>query len=221
MKKLIFVFVLFLGMLFIPEVSASLEGGPINVHIFKSSTCPHCAEAMEFFEELSNDSEYSNYFHLIAYETYGNTEEIRNNVKLAEKVEQHFGGEFEGVPLIVIGDKKYDGYASTLNEQLKERIKTCYEEQCEDIVLGIQNDTLKSNPLELIIPIIIAIVVIGGVGYLIILCCKPIPTNDEAEILEKKEKIVEEKTEKSTRTNSSKSSKQIGKTTKKKAEAKK
>lgn len=195
MKKFGYVLVFLFSMFFVSNVFAE-EKSTINVHLFKSSTCPHCAEAMEFFEELEKDSEYSQYFHLIPYETYGKTEEIQNNVRLAEKVENHFNGEFTGVPLIVIGDKKYDGYASTLNDELKERIKTCYEEQCEDIVLAIQNDTLKGNPFDALIPIIIAVVVIGGVGYLILLCCKPVSNEldvTEEEVSHSKENELENK----------------------------
>lgn len=147
MKKLgLFVVTIFSMFLFLGSGKA-LEN-PINVYIFKSSTCPHCAEAMEFFEGLELDSEYQDYFRLVPFETYGSTAEIQENVKLAQKVAKYFGHEFEGVPLIVIGEEYYEGFSSSMEEELKSVILSAYNNSSyEDIVAGIQEGTLKGLTL--------------------------------------------------------------------------
>lgn len=172
MKKFKFVFLAVLCFMMLPVLTKAEAKEPINVYVFKSSTCPHCADAMEFFDELSKDEEYSKYFHLIPYETNGKTDEIKANVSLAQKVSKYFGAEFEGVPLIVIGDKKYEGYASSLNDQMKDRIKTCYEKSCTDVVAGIQDGTLGSSDFDTVFLILILVVFVGGIGYFIYIARK-------------------------------------------------
>jgi len=162
-----------------PKVTFASEA--VNVYVFKSSTCPHCAEAMEFFENLSKDEEYGAYFNLVPYETNGNTAEIKENINLAEKVAKYFGGTFDGVPLIVIGDKNYEGYASSMDEQLKSKIKNCYTSGCEDIVEGVKNGTIKKSSFATIMTLAIVGVLVVGIGYFIYIARK---TNEEVEEME-------------------------------------
>lgn len=194
MKKLkVLVFVVFL-FLFFPKITLAETKDKINVYVFKSSTCPHCEEALKFFTELSSDDEYSNYFYLVPFETNGSTTDIKENIKLAEKVSNYFGTEFEGVPLIVIGDKRYEGYSSNLNEQLKERIKTCYENGCKDIVVGIQEGTLKSSNFDTIFIMAILVVLIGGIGYFVYVGRKDTSLETHDEPVEEQPKKEESKT---------------------------
>lgn len=157
----------------------------INVYIFKSSTCPHCSEAMEFFSELAEDEEYSKYFRLVPFETNGSTDEIKENVNLAQKVSRYFGADFDGVPLIIIGDKKFEGYASNLDNQIKEKIKACYEKSCTDVVAGVQDGTLGSSKFDTVFLILILVVFVGGIGYFIYIARKN-PVEEENEELNEK-----------------------------------
>lgn len=178
MKKMKYVLFLMLGMFLLPVISMAEEREDINVYIFKSSTCPHCAEAMEFFETLEQDTEYANYFTLVPYETNGNSSEIKANVELATKVANYFDFDFEGVPLIVIGDKYYEGYASSMDEEIKEAIKSSYQnESYVDVVKGIQDGTIempkKSNFGAYMVLAILAVFIIG-IGYLIYIARKDV-----------------------------------------------
>jgi glutaredoxin len=172
MKKLYYLIVMAFIFLWIPKITMA-EQEKINVYIFKSSTCPHCEQALTFFNELVEDEEYANYFNLVPFETNGSTTEIKENINLANKVAKYFGAEFEGVPLIIIGDKRYEGYTSSLNEQFKDRIKTCYEKGCTDVVVGIQEGTLKESNFDVIFIVVILVVLVGGIGYFIYIARKP------------------------------------------------
>lgn len=172
MKKIKYLVVLIFLFLFIPKVALA-EHEKINVYVFKSSTCPHCEQALDFFGELVLDEEYSKYFNLVPFETNGTTTEIKENINLATKVAKYFGVEFEGVPLIVIGDKRYEGYSSSMDEQFKERIKTCYDKGCTDVVVGIQDGSLKSSNFDSLFIIVILVVLVGGIGYFIYVARQP------------------------------------------------
>ena len=80
MRKLRFA-VLFLILLMIPFV-AKAESKKINVYIFRGEGCPHCEEALEFFDSLEKDEEYSKYYNLVKYEVWNN----KDNAKLMEEV---------------------------------------------------------------------------------------------------------------------------------------
>lgn len=139
----------------------------VKVYLFKSSTCSRCAEALSFFEGLLEDEEYRSYFELVPLETNGNSEEIQENVALAKKVSSYFHETFDEVPMIVIGDKHYVGYASSMNDELTNDIITGYHNDVIDVVDGIKNGTLKSSNFGTIMALIVVVVLVGGLGYLI------------------------------------------------------
>lgn len=220
MKKIKLLFLSILGLFFIPTVAMASTKEPVNVHIFKSSSCPHCAEALEFFDALKEDSEYGAYFNLVPYETNGNTSEIQENISLATKVAKYFGNSFDGVPLIVIGDKYFEGYGSSMDNEIKNAIKKAYESEDRiDVVDGIQNGTLKKSNFDAIITIAIVIVLIVGIVYFVYLARKnPEEVLDES-ILEEQE--IEEKEEKTEAVAESKKERSSSKTIKQNTEKKK
>jgi len=167
MKKLFWLFLAMIGILLISKNVSAKE--MIQVHIFKSSTCSHCAEALEFFSNLKNDSEYGSYFSLVEYETNSSDDPslVESNVELAKKVCQYFGKTFEGVPLIVIGDKYFEGYSSKMNDDLINKIITTYHGEEQDIVEGILNGTLKPSNFGAIMTSIILFVFVCGLAYFI------------------------------------------------------
>lgn len=179
MKKLKYYLLMALCLFMVPTLVFASE--KVNVYLFKSSTCPHCEQAMTFFSELAEDEEFSKYFQLVPFETNGTTDEIKENVNLAQKVSKYFGSDFESVPLIVIGDKRFEGYASSLNDQIKERIKSCYDKGCTDVVVGIQDGTLKGSSFDSIFLILILVIFVGGIGYFIYIARKsPLEEDKEA-----------------------------------------
>ena len=157
MKKLSTLLVLAMA-LFIPfmtNVSAE-KNEKINVYLFRGEGCPHCAEAEEFFDELKEDEEYGKYYTLVDYEVWYD----EDNSKFMEKVAKKLNTEVGGVPFIVIGEKYFSGYASSMSDDIKSTIKAAYEnENYKDIVASVKNKESDSKEKTSIIPIVIVSVI--------------------------------------------------------------
>lgn len=163
MKKISALLVLTMVLMipFITNVKAD-KNEKINVYLFRGEGCPHCAEAEEFFDELKDDEEYGNYYTLVDYEVWYD----EDNSKFMEEVAKKLNTEASGVPFIVIGDKYFSGYASSMSEDIKSAIKTAYEsEDYKDVVVSVKenkNNTKeeKSNILPIVIVSVVALAVV-------------------------------------------------------------
>ena len=159
MKKIgrLLVLALVLFVPFMVSVNAD-EKEKINVYLFRGEGCPHCAEAEEFFKSLESDEEYSKYYDLVKYEVWYD----ENNAKLMNDVAKKLDTEANGVPFIVIGEKYFAGYATSMDGEIKEAIKSAYEsDSYKDVVKSLGKVTKekkeeKSSPL---VPIVIVSVV--------------------------------------------------------------
>lgn len=153
----------------------------VNVYLFKREGCGFCANALTFFNSLSEDEEYKDYFNLVTKEVLNN----KGNSELMEKTAKKLGVSLSGVPFIVIGNTHFEGYANTFDDQIKAAIKNAYEKESEDIVASIteKKDTSATT-------IVILIAVVAGVAFLIYMA-KDTQSNEVIE--ESKEEIVEEK----------------------------
>lgn len=121
MKKFKLLVVVLAAIILLPFNANAAKKDPINVYIFKGDGCGYCAAALEFFESIEDD--YGKYFDLVEYEVWYN----EDNAKLMTDVASYFGEEIGGVPYIVIGDKTFQGYAESYNEDIKSAIKNAYD----------------------------------------------------------------------------------------------
>ena len=87
---------------FIPSTKA-LEENIVNIHLFYSKICPHCAKEIKVINEL--EKKYNN---LKVYKHETSTQEA---YELLKKVENHFNIKIKTVPFTVIGEKYYSGYS--------------------------------------------------------------------------------------------------------------
>lgn len=156
----------------------------VNVYLFKREGCGFCANAFSFFTELSKNEEYQNYFNLVTKEVLNNKE----NSSLMEKTAKKLGVDIDGVPFIVIGEKYFEGYANSFDEQIKSAIKNAYENESKDVVASIQENGDDNSAA---ITILILLVVVCGVVFLIYMA------KDSGDELQQEE-IVLEKTTKET-----------------------
>lgn len=169
MKKIkVFLFIM-LGALFIPfsvlaeesnDTQTTNTDNKVNIYFFRGEGCSHCAEAEEFFESIKD--EYGEYFNLVDYETWYNTD----NQKLMEQVAAARDEEANGVPYIIIGDQSWNGYSSDYDDAIKTKIKEEYQKSVEDrydIMNYIDTDTKDKSYASDIVAIIIIILVVGGI----------------------------------------------------------
>ena len=118
---------------------AKAESKKINVYIFRGEGCPHCEEALEFFDSLEKDEEYSKYYNM--------------------KKE---------------GEKTFSGYSSASDDEIKEAIKTAYnDKEYKDVVKEVKEGNFKNDKDSLpVVPIIVVSVVAIAVIVLLVIFTK-------------------------------------------------
>lgn len=174
MKKIKFLFVIMLGFLLLPFSVFAEDAEPnddankkVNVYFFYGNGCPHCAEAEKFFDSIQE--EYGQYFTLVDYETWYDTD----NAALMEKVAEARKETADGVPYIIIGDQSWSGYASTYDEELKSKIKEEYEADANsrydimnyvDDIHAKVDDKNKSYAQDVMVVIALILVLSGVAG---------------------------------------------------------
>lgn len=96
----------------------------VTIYLFRGAGCSHC---YEFLEYVSSDlmKEYGDKFKVVTYEVWKN----ENNAKLMQKVSDYFKDDASGVPYIIIGDKTFNGYATSMNDEIKEAIDKLYNSE--------------------------------------------------------------------------------------------
>lgn len=146
MKKIKMLLVALVAVLVIPFSVNAAKKQPITVHMFRGEGCGYCAKALAFFESLE-DTEYSKYFKLETHEVWYD----EDNATLMGKVAAYFKEEVGGVPYIIIGDKTFQGYAETYDEDIKAEISKLYDsgefvDKVQQIIDGdIQVDTTSTD----------------------------------------------------------------------------
>jgi glutaredoxin len=196
MKKLKGLLLVLAVICFLPFTVHASE--KINVYIFRGEGCPHCEEALEFFDSLSD--EYKSYFDLIEKEVWYD----EDNAADMQSVADYFGETVSGVPYIVIGDQTFSGYSSTYDTSIKSAIKTAYENEdgsYVDVVAAVLGDAAYTSSSSssttssdddsnsAAITVIVLLVAVAGVAFLIYMA-----RDDDASVsVEKKEVEAEKK----------------------------
>lgn len=149
----------FLAVLFIAPTHANAD--TVNVYFFRSSTCPHCQAAQEFFSELQEDEEYKDLFVVKDFEVSS----VKNSNLMTDAAEI-MGDTASGVPYIVIGDQSFVGYSSSSDEEIKTAIKETYEnESFVDPLAELMTDfDSGSDDGLIIVGIFVAVIAVVGVG---------------------------------------------------------
>ena len=85
------------------------EKNLVNIHLFYSTTCPHCSKERKLLNELNK--EYKN-IRVYEYETGSD-----DNSALYRKVADMFGLDITTIPFTIIGDAYFTGYSKTQSER--------------------------------------------------------------------------------------------------------
>lgn len=108
------------------ETEVQEEDNRVKIYFFRGEGCPHCADAEEFFNSI--EEEYGQYYKILDYETWYNSD----NAALLQKVGEARNEEISGVPYILIGDKSWSGYDNSFADDIKDTIKSEYEKAVAD-----------------------------------------------------------------------------------------
>lgn len=163
MKKLKFLFVMLIGILLVPCTVLAKDKKPVNVYFFYGNGCPHCAEAEEFFDSI--EDELGDQFNIKAYETWHDSD----NVDLMNDVAEARKEEADGVPYIIIGNQSWNGYTSSYDDEIIDKIKSEYEKDADnryDIMNYVEalNKNAKDNYAADIAVVIALVLVVSGIG---------------------------------------------------------
>ena len=197
------------------NTTTTTERTPMTVIMFRGEGCPHCEEALEWFDSI--EGEYGQYFDLETYEVWNNQE----NAELMDKVAEYLGESPDGVPYIIIGKKTYSGFAQSYAEDIKKDIMNEYNKNLEErinVVYNVQNGVELEKEKDNSTAIIFILFVLAVVAFIIFARNGQDPAKielekkaDKEEILvddEEDEEEVEEKTSKKQKTNNKKEEKE-------------
>ena len=134
MKKIGLLIIGLIAMVILPFNINAAKKEPITVHMFRGEGCGYCKAALEFFDSI--EDEYGEYFNLETHEVWYD----EDNAEWMQKVAEHFGQEASGVPYIIIGEKTFQGYAESYDDQIISAIKSYYDKgNFEDIVNKVKD----------------------------------------------------------------------------------
>lgn len=138
MKKIITYLSIIFSLLFIPNVVSAEE---VNLYLFHSQDCSHCAAERQWLDSIKNEYEYLN---IHEYEVTRNKE----NSELHEKVKERLSSTSQYVPFTVIGEDYWIGFNDDNKDKIINAIKN-YDYSKRDIV----NEVINNIPGENIKPV--------------------------------------------------------------------
>lgn len=150
------------------ETTASNDDKKVNLYLFRGEGCPHCAEAEEWFDSIKG--EYGDYFKVVDYEVWND----EDNAKLMEKVAKLRNEDVSGVPYIIIGDKSWNGFDESYEDEMIDQIKSVYSQDVSkryDIMNYVNDSSSNSKTSKKessssdVLALIIILIVAGGAGY--------------------------------------------------------
>ncbi len=170
MKKYLFIFV-FIAFLFMPSHVFAIEGyntltfrealkeenieeafsnysendDQITIYMFRGRGCGFCQRFLTFMNSITE--EYGKYFKMVTFEVWYDDE----NEKLFDEVSEFLDQPAGGVPYIIIGDKVFDGYTSSYDEDIKSAIQNLYNTKKEnryDVFTEMEKAKKKSEGIS-------------------------------------------------------------------------
>lgn len=148
------------------ETTVSNDDKKVNLYLFRGEGCPHCAEAEEWFDSIKG--KYGDYFKVVDYEVWND----EDNAKLMEKVAKLRNEDVSGVPYIIIGDKSWNGFDESYEDEMIKQIKSVYSQDVSkryDIMNYVNdsssNSKTKKSSSSDVLALIIILIVAGGAGY--------------------------------------------------------
>lgn len=150
MKKIL-VSIVLASFMFIPSVLAKEK---VQVYMFKGDGCPHCEDALKFFNSLTEADKEK--FELHEYEVWHD----EKNKALMEKVSESLGESVSSVPYIIIGEKTFRGFDEEIGEDILDYVNSMYEsgeliDKVKDIVVP------TTNPIVVIFVLVSFLLMIG------------------------------------------------------------
>lgn len=126
----------------VQNVKAQENDSTLQIYMFGSKYCPHCAKEKDFLNELLEKYPQVTLNYLEVTET--------ENQKLLMKFGETYGDEVGAVPFLVIGEKRILGFsdAKTTGVEIEMAIKKELEKPSTDMIATIEQDSKESTKSE-------------------------------------------------------------------------
>ena len=134
MKKLK-IFILIFILLFI--FTSKIEAKNVDVYLFHSNSCPHCAEEREYLEEVKDELGINIHYYEV-FEKASITEEVRKKLKIDNSY----------VPLTIIGSDYVIGFADNTKDEIEDMVNAYRNTDYCSVVKVIINDGNVKSCIE-------------------------------------------------------------------------
>ncbi len=138
MKKFL---ILLIALLLVIPTSVNASETVIDIYLFYSNTCPHCAKEKEYLSDLQENDPNINVY---TYEVSENQE----NSDLLDKVQTLIDGETPYVPYTVIGSEYRVGFNNSTKLEIENIIKSYREGDYVNIVGGIIDGSITEDNIN-------------------------------------------------------------------------
>jgi thiol-disulfide isomerase/thioredoxin len=118
---------------------------PVDVVIFYGYSCPHCEEEIEFFTLMKEKYPSLN---IQKFEVW--RQENEENRDLLKKFEKAYNFESRGVPVLLFNEEAVQGYTSSFNQNLENKIQYCLKNTCTNPFskFDIKNNTQTEPTID-------------------------------------------------------------------------
>ena len=167
MKSLRYLFILVIALLVIPFMvyaegeETTATNSEVKIYLFRGEGCPHCADAEKWFASI--EEEYGSMFNVVDYETWYDEE----NKELMDKVAEARGEEASGVPYIIIGNKSWNGFTESYEEEMLAEIKAEYEKPVKDRydIMKLIGNVKKEKGSNDVLSLVIILIAVTGIVF--------------------------------------------------------
>lgn len=133
--------ILLIALLLVIPTSVNASETVIDIYLFYSNTCPHCAKEKEYLSDLQENDPNINVY---TYEVSENQE----NSDLLDKVQTLIDGETPYVPYTVIGSEYRVGFNNSTKLEIENIIKSYREGDYVNIVGGIIDGSITEDNIN-------------------------------------------------------------------------
>lgn len=127
MKKLKLLLVIALAVMVMPfNVFADEDNEKVNVYFFRGEGCGYCEAGLEWFDEI--EDKYGDMYELHTYETWYD----EDNANLLDAVAEVRDESVQGVPYIIVGNQSWNGFDSSYEDEILDKIKEEYKTDVEE-----------------------------------------------------------------------------------------
>ncbi len=139
MKK--FIILVMMWILFCPFGVQASSDKVIDIHLFYSSTCPHCKAEKQYLNELSQERDDIK-VHLYEVDTSSTDSD------LLDLVQKLIKGESNYVPYTIIGSEYRVGFNNSTKLEIENIIKSYEKHDYVDIVSGIKQGEINEENID-------------------------------------------------------------------------